>query len=159
MHKDCVYGKTYESKKKTVYKHRIDRSYDIQKTYVNGKLLPENLASEILNCIPNLALLGELSHDTFVEIFSQFDSTYPKHEDVREKVESSDTLGNICEDVLKGNSQTIRGETGAKVLVESSVSAEKREYDEKLREAEFDLRKEMEKVQRETSLDSKRNRD
>jgi hypothetical protein len=104
MIKDCVYGKSYENRKDTIYKHRIDRSYNIQKTYVNGNLLPNNLSSGILLCIPNIALLGDLSHDTFVEISSQFESSYPIHEDVMEKNNSSDPLCNSSKELHRHSS-------------------------------------------------------
>lgn len=95
MQRDAVYGKSYESKPDTIFKQRIDRNYKIQKTYVNGNLLPENLASEILNCIPNIALLGELSHDTFVEMVSQIDGSYPIHENVKETETSKEPLDDL----------------------------------------------------------------
>lgn len=104
MTENCVYGKSYENRKKTVYKHRIDRSYNIQKTYVNGNLLPNNLCSGILECIPNIALLGDLSHNTFVEISSQFELSYPRHEDVKDKNSSLDPLCNSDKELHRHSS-------------------------------------------------------
>jgi len=99
IQKDAVYGKSYESKPDTMFKQRVDRTYKIQKTYVDGRLLPENLVSEILNCIPNIALIGELSQDTFVEMVSQLDGSYPRHENIRDIETSTDLSDTIISDV------------------------------------------------------------
>jgi len=81
IHKVVVYGKYYENKK-ILYKQRIDRAYNIQKTYVNGMIKPDNLASTVLQRIPNLALIGDVSQEDFDWLSSHLESVYPLHEDV-----------------------------------------------------------------------------
>lgn len=102
MHKDCVYGKSYENRN-TTYKHRVDRCYKIQATYVGGKMLPETVISEVINLLPNLSLIGELSHDTFVEMTSHMDTSYPIHESEEVKSNPQDNLGKIHKEVIKGD--------------------------------------------------------
>jgi hypothetical protein len=79
MCRNCVYTKSYLQRGEGM-KHRIDRSYHIQKLYVSGELLPDNVTVKILNLIPNIALLGELSENTFDQIVSQYETSYPVHD-------------------------------------------------------------------------------